>query len=132
VALGRVAFESRSEGCDVVYFDDFALPRGVAPELVRTNAFFELRRKELSAEEREHVTLGLYKRAPERALALPVPAHFRHPELRLTLDYPDDYRLLVRLFEQDPSLTAERAVERLLREPGLRALNQHCQTAVPA
>jgi len=129
--LARAELEARSPQYDVLYFEDSALPRGIAPELVRKEAFLALQAEDLSASEREHVTLGLYRRRGERTLSLPVPEHYARPEFRLTLDYPDDYRLLGELFEHDRELTAEAALSLLAENERWATLNQACQTAVP-
>jgi spore coat polysaccharide biosynthesis protein SpsF len=129
--LAQLLLAARSPERDVLYFEDSALPRGIAPELVRTAAFLDLQAKDLTAVEREHVTLGLYRRRPERAWALPIPDVYRHPEFRLTLDYAEDYRLFAELFARAPGLTAETALALLRADGRIAALNQHRQTAVP-
>jgi spore coat polysaccharide biosynthesis protein SpsF len=130
--LGQKLLAARKHEADIIYFDDHALPRGVAPELVRTRAFLDLRRVNMTEAEREHVTLGIYRRSRERALALPVPPGLAHPEFRLTLDYAEDYALLSQLFDGSPNLTPEAAVTLLLNNPALASLNRHCQTVVPS
>jgi hypothetical protein len=44
----------------------------------------------------------------------------------LTLDYPDDERLLRALWSVDPNITAEQAVAHLLAHPELQAINAGC------
>ena len=102
-------------------------PRGVAVEAVRTATFLALDPAGLDGPQREHVTPVLYEK-PERfaCLRLDVPGALRHPELRLTIDHPEDYALMQRLFE-DPEVSAESAVARLLREPELTDINAHCE-----
>ena len=83
--------------------------------------------------ERQHVTLPFYRAGSSyRARKLPVPADFAHPELRLTLDYPEDAALLEALFAFDPQMTSEQSVRHLLAHPELSALNAHKQTSAPA
>lgn len=128
--LARLLLAARSAEVDYAYFADDELPRGLAPELVRTSAF--LSSEDLSSEEREHVTLALYGRGDSaRVRRLEVPSSFQHPELRLTLDYPEDALLLERLFVVDDSISAEGAIEMLLRRPELAALNRHQRTQIP-
>lgn len=132
-ALGEALLAQRRPDVDYLYFADEELPRGVAPELVRRAAFEQIDASALGAEEREHVTLPFYRVGSRfRAQRLPVPPEWCHPELRLTLDFPEDRALLSALFALEPELTAERAVRRLLADPELRALNQHRRTAVPS
>jgi len=107
------------------------LPRGLPVELVRRGAFLALDPAALDGPEREHVTLALYESpGRHRCRRLDPPAGLRHPELRLTLDHPEDYALLQRLFE-DPDVSAESAVRRMLRDPELPWLNAHCEQRPP-
>jgi len=102
------------------------LPRGLPVELVRRAAFLALDPAALDGPQREHVTLALYEQpARHRCRCLDPPDALRHPELRLTLDYPEDYTLMRLLFE-DPDVTAESAVARMLRDPALPWLNARC------
>jgi spore coat polysaccharide biosynthesis protein SpsF len=102
------------------------LPRGLAIEVVRRDTFLSIPPESLDDPQSEHVTLVLYENPQRyRCLRLTPPAPLRHPELRLTLDYPDDYALLRRLYEE-PEVTAESAVARLLADPALRGINAHC------
>jgi spore coat polysaccharide biosynthesis protein SpsF len=128
--LAKELLEARDDSSDYLYFADEELPRGLAPELVRVSAFVET--EPLSAPEREHVTLALYGRADaKRAKKLPIPEIFRHPELRLTLDYAEDARLFEGLFAIDDRISPERAVETLLARPDLSALNRGAETVAP-
>jgi spore coat polysaccharide biosynthesis protein SpsF len=131
--LGEALFSARAELTDYLYFADDELPRGLAPELVRRAAFDTVDAKNLTQDERQHVTLPLYRAGSKfRARKLAVPDELAHPELRLTLDYPEDAALFEALFAVDPAMTSEQAVRYLLSHPELAALNRHRQTAVPA
>jgi len=130
--LGEALFAARSDAVDYLYFADDELPRGLAPELVRRAAFDAIDVKKLSADERQHVTLPLYRVGSKfRARKLVVPAELSYPELRLTLDYREDAALFEALFAVDPNMKSEQAVRYLLSHPELAALNRHRQTAVP-
>lgn len=76
--------------------------------------------------EREHVTLGIYRRPDEfDVLFLDVPAACDDSLLRLTLDTADDLELLQDVFallaERAVSAGAEEVVRRVSASPGLRA-----------
>lgn len=64
-------------------------------------------------------------------LDLPVDAALRRPELRLTLDYPEDYELLRQVFERlgagGRAFTLRDVIALLDAEPALAAINRHCQ-----
>ena len=102
-------------------------PRGLPIELVRREAFLGVEPASLDAPQREHVTPVFYENPHRyRCLRIDVPPQLRYPELRLTLDHPQDYQLLQRLFE-DPDVSAESAVARMLADPELPWTNAHCE-----
>lgn len=127
--LARRLIDAASTGSDLDYVAAPAgqLPRGLSIELVRRSTFLALDSTALDGPEREHVTLRLYEREGEfRCKFVAPPPELCHPQFRLTLDYPEDYELLQRLFEDDDALTAEQAVGRLLAEPQLAEINRGC------
>jgi spore coat polysaccharide biosynthesis protein SpsF (cytidylyltransferase family) len=128
VPLARASLAARAPDLDYVALDHATLPRGLAIELVRRSAFEAIDAATLDGPEREHVTPRLYEQPGRyRCRRLRAPAGLGWPDLRLTLDYPEDYALLERLFEEGDDLTAERAVRRLIGDPELRALNAGCE-----
>jgi spore coat polysaccharide biosynthesis protein SpsF len=126
-ALMQTLLGAAGQDVDYLCFDDAALPRGITAELVRRAAFEAIPLGTIDAAEREHVTAGLRERFGARAVRAPVPPALRHPELRLTLDYPEDARLLSALWSVNGSISAEQAVAYLLDHPELAAINQGCQ-----
>jgi spore coat polysaccharide biosynthesis protein SpsF len=131
-SLARALLAARSPGDDYLYFADWELPRGLAPELVRRAAFESIDRAGLDADEREHVTLPFYRVGSRfRARRVAVPPSFTHPEFRLTLDHQEDMELLRALYTDDSEMEAERAISELCARPELVRLNQHLQTYVP-
>jgi spore coat polysaccharide biosynthesis protein SpsF len=125
--LGRALLAARRGDVDYLWFDDGQLPRGLSSELVRRAAFESIDASAIDAAEREHVTVGLRERAQFRSVRVPVPAALAHPELRLTLDYPEDETVLQALWSIDDQISAEQAVGYLLRHPEHAALNSGCQ-----
>lgn len=78
-------------------------PRGLDVEVFRAKTLYELvgSQPELTAEEREHVTLGVYANVREFKIG----SYFSEPnysEHRWTLDTMDDYEFLFWLFELLP------------------------------
>jgi spore coat polysaccharide biosynthesis protein SpsF len=127
VELGRMLVEAASPEWDYLSVPANLLPRGLALEVVRRSTFEALDPNLLDGPEREHVTLHLYEREGRyRVRYLEPPPELHHPGLRLTVDYPEDYELIRRLFADEPEVTAERAVQRLLNEPELAAINAGC------
>ncbi len=128
VSLAHESLAARGNDLDYVSVDPATLPRGLAIELVRRSAFEAIDAASLDGPEREHVTPRFYEQPGRyRCRVLSAPAALRRPDLRLTLDYPEDYVLLQRLFEEGDALTAERAVLRLAGDAYLRTVNAGCE-----
>lgn len=77
------------------------LPVGSGVEVIRRAALEEAWSESQDPYEREHVAPFLY-RHPERFKIVvdPAPEGFRSPGTRITLDTPDDYKLLAELFDR--------------------------------
>jgi spore coat polysaccharide biosynthesis protein SpsF len=134
-ALGQklLAAAAVTPDSDYLYFADDELPRGLAPELVRRAAFDSVDPAQLTEDERQHVTLPFYRTDSRyRAVRLPVPSELAQPQLRLTLDYPEDAQLFEALFAAKRSMTGDEAVAFLLAHPELSRINQHQRTTAPA
>jgi spore coat polysaccharide biosynthesis protein SpsF len=95
-APARVMAAMAATGADHVVEAD--LPLGAAVEGVRTAALYQALAQARDAYDREHVTPYLY-RNPGRFLAvrLQAPPGLRRPDVRLTVDTPDDLRSMRRV-----------------------------------
>lgn len=108
---------------------DGRYPRGLDAEAVRREVLLTAAREFGDQPEREHVTLGIYRR-PERFRCVPVtaPAWAQRPHLRVTVDEPDDYTLVTRLVDElgGPGwrdFSAAAALDLLDQRPDLVAVN---------
>jgi spore coat polysaccharide biosynthesis protein SpsF len=107
---------------------DGRYPRGLDVEAVRVAALQEAGASAVAEDEREHVTLHIY-RNQDRFSCVPVvaPDWARRPDLRITLDEPDDLRLLQEL-TADGSITISapgaEVVDYLSQRPELAAINR--------
>ena len=106
------------------------LPRGLDTEVIGRAALDRADREANSPDEREHVTLHIY-RHPERFRCLPVTAEGGEDRssLRWTLDTLDDYRLLHAVFERlgaraDDASMAE-VIALFEANPELARINAH-------
>lgn len=123
-ALAHALIDQTAPELDVVAVRATDIARGLAVELVRRDSFEALDPTSLDAPQREHVTLVYYEQPERYAVRFAeVPAAIHHPELRLTVDHPEDYELLRQLLADDPELSAEDAVARVLSDPALAAIN---------
>ncbi|MEM6960568.1 MAG: NTP transferase domain-containing protein [Myxococcota bacterium] len=117
-----------SEHADYVGFTPDSVARGLAVEILRTQAFERIDIESLSRYEREHVAPRLYNGVGHfNAVYISAPKELAHAEVRLTLDYPEDAALLDTLLSTDTDMTAEEAVRRVLEDPQLFRMNAHCR-----
>jgi spore coat polysaccharide biosynthesis protein SpsF (cytidylyltransferase family) len=123
------------EGAD--YTDNCRLvktfPRGLDVEVMNTDALEMAARDGQAPQDREHVTFYFYHSRPDRfqIALLEARGPLRRPELRLTVDVPEDLALMRaiydRLYGAEGYVAAEQAIELLDREPMLAALNAGVQ-----
>jgi spore coat polysaccharide biosynthesis protein SpsF len=126
LALGLI--EMIDDDLDYLSLDPRSVARGVAIELVRRSTFEKLDAGALDAAEREHVTLHLYETPGRFACRIATPTGpLARAELRLCIDYEEDYELLATLFEQVPQCTAEAAADFLARHPEIARINAQCR-----
>lgn len=104
-------------------------PRGLDTEMFTRAALEAAATEARDPAEREHVTVFIYRRPMRFRIA-----HFTqaidHSHDRWTLDTPEDYALLSRIFEAAPdplALTQDHVLELLDANPAWRALNAHIE-----
>lgn len=104
-------------------------PVGLAVEVLRMAALAESDREAEHPEEREHVTPFVIRRPERYALVnFEPPEALCRPEYRITLDTPEDYRLIQELdacVDHDALVPSRRIVELLDEHPELVAINAH-------
>ena len=98
--VNLVVDEFRASGVDFAsnMLVPWTFPVGLAVEVVRRAALERAGREDGDPAWREHVTPYLY-RHPELFRLLRVPADSDHSERRWTLDTPQDYAVVARIFE---------------------------------
>lgn len=105
-------------------------PRGLDVEVFPMSVLETAAREAVSGSDREHVTPFVW-RQPERFLRLDLVDSEDNSELRWTVDTPEDYELVKRLYEQlyptDPAFDYRAALKVVRAQPELRTLNQHVQ-----
>jgi spore coat polysaccharide biosynthesis protein SpsF (cytidylyltransferase family) len=104
-------------------------PHGLDVEVARADALLTAAAEAVDPAEREHVMPFLYRQRDRfRCVAVPAPEWARHPELRLTVDQPEDLDvvqvIVARLGGGPLDVRAEDAVRVLLDDAELRARNQ--------
>ncbi len=75
-------------------------PRGNDIECINADTLFELNNKSLNNDELEHVTLYIRKNTDNYKICSVInDKELRFPDLRITLDYKDDYVLIKKIYE---------------------------------
>lgn len=103
-------------------------PDGLDVEVMRTNALRWLHDHSIDNFEREHVTLGIYRR-PEKFKLLNVSDSRDNSELRWTVDEPADLEFVrwvySELYETNPQFEYEDILSLLESEPDKKRTNAH-------
>lgn len=118
------------EPCDIV-LKEGELPRGLWSEIVSFEALERMHQIGKLPRHREHVTYYAYEHLDEfRSAVYRVPEELRHPQLRITLDTPEDYELLRRIADRfcgDALVTSRQVVAYLLEHPEVARINAHIE-----
>ena len=128
---GSRCVEMASEGgADLVVFES-GHPLGMAVELVKYEVLKRIGRLATEPRHFEHVTYYAYE-FPERfrIVRAPVPEELKHPELRMTMDTGEDYRLMhavASAFPGQKTVSTAEVVNYLLSHPELVRLNCHIE-----
>jgi spore coat polysaccharide biosynthesis protein SpsF len=114
----------------------YQYPIGIAVEAFPTTLLELIEREAVAPRDREHVTPFFYEH-PERFSLLGVEPSERHrrPDLRLTLDTPEDYKLISAIYEalydSDPCFGLDAVLDHLDSHPELVALNSNVPQVIP-
>jgi spore coat polysaccharide biosynthesis protein SpsF len=126
-----LAIETRRR-CDADYVStslDGRYPRGLDVEVVRRSVLEAAAIEAIDPDEREHVTLFVY-RHPERFTCAPVvcPSWARHPELRITVDEGPDLEVVRRIVDElgidATSFRGEEVLSFLIEHPEIAGINR--------
>lgn len=128
-AIDRVITTLINDALDYVHMK-LSYPRGVGD--VEAMTFKTLENVYLNASqsyEIEHVTPYIYKSCPKdfKMVALEAPPLLRFPEIRVTLDTPEDYALICAvydyLYDEDRCFTAKELIDLFNKKPWLKQIN---------
>ena len=126
--IDAVVLFHRTGGFDYTSSDlDPTFPDGLDVEVVRASVLDAAWREARLRSEREHVTLWVYSR-PDRFRMGSFREHEDLSWMRWTVDEPEDYAFVSRVFERlyakNPGFGMADVLALLEREPGLGAINQ--------
>lgn len=105
------------------------IPRGLAVELISFQALLRVNKEGMEARHREHVTYYAYEYKDQfSTLTYKVPVDLNYPQLRITLDTEEDYRLLSQVAEHNDILVSSKEVVTFLNShPEIAKLNAHIE-----
>ena len=109
---------------------DDGYPLGTGVEVLSTNLLHELNKVVTCEEEREHVTLHVYRsRGKYRIMRFKAPSHYRNLNVRLTIDTPEDLMLIRRLYkginDQNEDFKLPQVLKYLDEHQELKKINEH-------
>lgn len=105
-------------------------PVGMDTQVFATSILADVARRTNDPADREHVSLYIYRHPEIYSLRnAPAPPALARPDLALTLDTPEDYRLIGAVFEtlypKNPAFTLADVLALLDRRPEIAAMNAH-------
>jgi spore coat polysaccharide biosynthesis protein SpsF len=108
-------------------------PRGIGVQVFPLASLIHVGATVVDPAVREHVSLYFYEH-PElyRIVHLFAPRRHTRPDLRLSLDYPEDHQLLTAIYERllpihGEQFGAEEIIALFLAEPDLAEINRDCE-----
>ncbi len=105
-------------------------PSGMETQVYNTSVLMKASKMTNSKEDREHVTLFIYKNPNLfKVKSLVAPKKFSRPELRLVLDEPEDFKLISlifkKLYSNNEVFSLSKIIQFLDDHPKYKKLNQH-------
>ncbi len=107
-------------------------PRGINAQIFSVALLDEVNRLTSAQQDHEHVSLYIYSHPEKYRLGnLAAPADLTWPDLRLTLDTPEDYALIQKIYEAilpvKPEFTLPDILAYLRKHPDLVEINRQVQ-----
>ena len=131
--VDKVVADYRIGGADFVSNTlDYTTPIGTDVRVFSTESLAEIERVSQDPADREHVSLHYWEHPEKyrlRNVRTEIPPEVK--DLRLTVDTPEDFRLISRVFEElypiNPAFSLWDIVELFERKPELAKINQNIQ-----
>lgn len=129
--LANVMIEAMiSNPSDILVYEG-EMPRGLAVEVISFKALEKIKCMGKEDRHREHVTYYAYENKDSFVSVLfEVPEQLRQPQLRITLDTPEDYlvcRAIAEEFANDTMVSSSEVIKYLLRSPQIAKINAHIE-----
>ncbi|MNW66167.1 hypothetical protein D3C74_446120 [compost metagenome] len=105
------------------------IPRGLAVEVISLQALEKVNLKGTESRHREHVTYYAYEyKESFTCVSLKLPKYLEHPQLRITVDTPEDYevcQLIAEKFVDNKTISSAEVIQYLLNSPEVSEINAH-------
>tara|TARA_B100001989_G_C24525693_1_gene458519 strand:- start:852 stop:1589 length:738 start_codon:yes stop_codon:yes gene_type:complete len=103
------------------------IPNGSAIELINKSTFLKIKSDDLDKVQQEHVTPFFYENKDKfNILFLNAPKYYFLRDLRITVDYEEDYKLVKELFEINQNISLEEVIELFKKDLRIFHLNKNC------
>ncbi len=107
-------------------------PRGLDTQVYPTQVLAEVDKKTQEPADRENVSLYIYEHPQEYRLGhFHAEGNLKRPDLRLTVDTPEDFRLISRIYEllypSNSAFGLEEVIDVINNDPELVEINAHIQ-----
>jgi spore coat polysaccharide biosynthesis protein SpsF len=114
----------------------YKYPIGISAEVFPRSLLEGIENEATAPRDREHVTLFIYEHPQRfRLLSIEPCERYYRPDLRLTLDTPDDYKLISALYDalydSDPCFRLDAILDYLDQHLGLVEFNSHIRQVIP-
>lgn len=111
---------------------DRNLPRGNDVECIKTRVLLEIYNHNLNKDDLEHVTLYIRKNLSDFSYAVHKSNYIlNYPDIRLTLDHPEDYKLIKKIYEKlelnDNRNNVQKIDKMLSKNEDLLLINSHIE-----
>jgi spore coat polysaccharide biosynthesis protein SpsF len=129
--LGNITVDRMLQSPSDVFIMEGEIARGLYMEMISYKALRYIDQRGLEPRHREHVTYYAYEYTEQfTTMKIQVPQELSHPQLRVTLDTPEDYRLLqcvAEHFRGDLFVGSAEVIRYLLDHPEVAAINAHIE-----
>jgi spore coat polysaccharide biosynthesis protein SpsF (cytidylyltransferase family) len=114
-------------------------PLGVGVQVCKASALLEIDREVTEIGIREHATFAIYHRNDKRYKlgafeAVGKYKEWNHPELRLTVDTPEDYKLISKIFDdlypEDQLFPTLDAIRLIVNDTSLKSINSRVEQKI--
>ena len=126
--IDEVVVTHISEDNDYTSIGGLTYPLGLSAEIFRFEALESAYRQALLSSQREHVTLYLYQNSHQFKVKQ-IKNKIVMPYFRLTVDHPEDFELITRIYEtlypKNKHFNTEDIVDLLAKHPDWALLNAH-------